>query len=221
MQKEVTIPTSWEGITIQKFVDYYRAAHAKDVDEFDKELHLLSILTGLDVSDIECLALSDIKMLIEKTSFVKQLDIKDNLPGKFICKGKWFKVNYEVNKLSGGQYIDLMDFCKDDAKIMENLHFIIATITTPLTLFFFEEKYDHITNRKRRTELYNESFKNRAELFRRHLPVSIAYPLALFFYAVWEKLLPSIEDCLKGELKGMGISLAEGTSESGGDGTTF
>ena len=54
---KVSIPKSWASITIEQFPVIYDIIKDKDIEPIDKEVRLISILTGLSVAEIEAIEL--------------------------------------------------------------------------------------------------------------------------------------------------------------------
>jgi hypothetical protein len=95
-------------------------------------------------------------------------------------KGKRFRLLLNVSVLTGGQYIDLMTFLKNPEAINQNIHNVLAVIASPLKLGLFKTKYDG----KKQAE--------RAKFFHDNMPVSIAYPILVFFCNLSSHLTPAI-----------------------------
>jgi hypothetical protein len=70
----VTIPKSWTSITIDQFPLIYDIIKDNDIEPIDKEIRLISIITGLPVSTIENIELGQLRELIKKVRFIFKME---------------------------------------------------------------------------------------------------------------------------------------------------
>lgn len=185
------LPSSWKEITIKNFVEAYDILLDTNYDIIDKNLHLLSALSGQPFSYYETLPLVKLKQAISQVQFMNDLkSIDTRLPLSFIIGKTVYDVVHDPSKLSGGQYIDLMNIlsqCSTQKEINEHIHDLLAVICVPRRFIFFKGKYD------------GAQHKEVAELFYHKLTMNVAYPVALFFCKLWEHLTPTIKTYLESE----------------------
>jgi hypothetical protein len=95
----VSIPSSWHSIKIDQFPLIYDIINDKDIEPIDKEVRLISILTGLDVATIEQIEIGHLRELIKKVRFIFKLEFPK--PVEWFTHGgyKW-NVNYDITKIS-------------------------------------------------------------------------------------------------------------------------
>lgn len=175
------VPNSWRDITIGRFIAAYDVLTAEHESELDKEVAFCAAITGVTEDIIYALPIDEFKEISKQLSFVSNLEtIGTKFPKWFCIGGMIYRPVRDLRKLTGGQYIDLMTFVKgDDKRLIHNLHLIMATVCRPL----FRRKYKGETHAKT------------AAIFKEQMSVAIAYPVALFFCAVWLNSMPAILDC--------------------------
>jgi len=175
---------NWSEVT----VGMYQALMLIDKSQqaIEQEIQLLSILSGREAWVYECLPINELKDKIAKTSFLGQLPTGNGpIPKTLKFADKKYSVNLKINDLSGGQYIDLMTLTKDSAKITERLHEILAIFIHPMErkyFMWFPIPYSGLKHREV------------ADDIKKHLPMSIAYPIALFFCLLYENSISGIQD---------------------------
>lgn len=174
------LPYSWRQVTIAQYLIIHDVIRDETLDWVDKNIRILSALTGLTAEQLEAYPMEDIKRAVQRIAFLFEPDkIPKLLPKYFFLKGRLYRVRYEVNKLTAGQYIDIAAFTKDADSVLDNLHSIMAVIARPVFT-----AYD------------GANVPARAKLFYDHLPMSVIYPVALFFCNLLRSLTPAIEDYL-------------------------
>lgn len=189
------LPKSWNDITIKNFVESYDILLDNTYDIIEKNLYLLSVLSGEPVSYFESLPISKLKEAVARVQFLNDLkSINTKLPVTFNLGNRIFDVTHDPRKLIGGQYIDLMNIlsqCHSQKDINDQMHNLLAVICVPRRGLVFKGRY----NGSRHKEV--------ADLFYARLTMNIAYPVALFFCNLWEYLMPAIKTCLEEERNGM------------------
>jgi len=179
---KVTIPKSWDSITIEKFPIIYDLLNDSNLDKIDKEIRILSVLSDLPVHEIEKISLESLKELIKAVNFIFTM----NFPKpKEVFKHNdiWWHVNYDITKLSAGDFISLSNFTKDEDTIVQNLTEIASIFIKPYKRKWFKfkpieiETIEHIKTMK----------------------VGIVYPLCVFFCNLIVNLRPDIETYLEKE----------------------
>lgn len=177
------MPESWKEITISQFQKIYPIIKSDDYDStIDKYLDIAAILCSRSISDIPITEINKLSFLLNIEAIPKQR------PAYVQHKGKLYKPIYDISKLSGGQYIDLSTYTSDADTLIKNLHYVIAIMCEERSLFVFKKKYTP-DNVKRRAEIFKE------------LPISIAYPMAVFFCTYSDNLTHSISGYLKRVVK--------------------
>lgn len=170
---KVTLPKSWEKVTVGQFIEISQAK-TKNLDEYELVIELLSILSGVDRPTLERVELATINKLYSVLSFMEDQNFPDKLQDIIEINGTVYKCDFNIKKITAGQYIDLKHLIKDPKHIIDNLHLILAVFYIPEG-----KKY----NDKNIIEVADD-FLN--------MPITVAYPAAVFFwnlYRAWIKII--------------------------------
>jgi hypothetical protein len=179
---KLRIPTKLNEVTIGTFIKIAKLEASEDPEQIlDRNIKILSLLTGEGEDVFLELTASQLAELVGKITFLNELP-EPKAINQIKVNGKLYQANLLISELTAGQYIDLSEFIKNP---INNLHKIMATLYLPA-----HKKW----HGKLVVEKYNgKTQKERADEFYRYMPVSVAYPAALFFYQVSKDLTTNIE----------------------------
>ena len=185
------LPTSWKEISLKTYCSLDKIFKDNTLNATEKDVEILSLLSDKPRSEILKLPFNTRHELLRKIGFLNNLDsikpIKSSKRIRFFIKGKRFEIKLNATELTGGQYIDLMTFLKEPEATNQNIHSIIAVLTQPLKWGLFRTKYD------------GKDHAARAALFYENIPVSVAYPILVFFCNLSEHLTVAMQAYLKTE----------------------
>ena len=179
---KLRIPTKLEDVTIGTFIKIAKLEASNDPEAIlDRNIKILSLLTGEPEDTFLELTASQLSELVGKIAFLNELPEAKAI-NQIKINGNLYQANLLINELTAGQYIDLSEFIKNP---INNLHKIMATLYLPAKKTWYGklvvEKYNGRTQKERSDEFY------------RYMPISVAYPAALFFYQVSKDLTTNIE----------------------------
>ena len=183
----ITIPTTWFDVSIESFPLIYDIIRDKDIDPIDREIRILSILSGLPVSEIEKISIDKLKELIKEVNFIVQMEFPKHQE-TFKHNGYRWVVNYDVSKLSAGDFISMSKLTESEEMIIQNLPQLVAMFVKPYKFKWFKFKEIEMEYSQRLNHIKTMS-------------VGIVYPLCVFFCKVIENLYPTIEDYLVNQMK--------------------
>lgn len=211
----VKIPTSLDEVTIGTFIKISQLTKPADMDDIEwgvtRICKILALLTGEQEKVFWNVSAEQIKDLTKKIAFIDNVEpIKP--PDIIKIGGRRFKANTLVNELSAAQFIDLNEFIKQP---VANLHKVMATLYLPTKKRWFKEEVEPYDGTKH---------PDRATLFYREMPVSVALGVSLFFYQVCNGFNSDIQTSLLKQAETqiaelIGIlreQLAVSTSDGGG-----
>lgn len=149
------------------------------------------MLTGKKREDIRELTIPDFHKLVKKMSFLNEPLPKELKKRRFLVGGKWYEFKIDAKKMLFGEYISVMEIMQkagnsEDA-LFNNLHQILTVICRPVYKTMFGYKDVKVDG-----ELIRETSKN----FYNNMPITIAYPIAVFF---WERS-PILTETIKTSL---------------------
>lgn len=174
------IPTKWSDLTVGDFIKIMPVLNSTEYDNnIEKLIDVAAILSGgLNQSISE----------ISKLNFLSDLSsLETKVPKYFYFKGKFYKPVTNFRSIIGGQYIDLSSYCKEQEKIMQNIHYLSAIVCDEVNWFGFRKKYE------------GEKLNAKAELFK-ELPVTVIYPVAVFFCNNLMSLTDATQTYLEAEI---------------------
>lgn len=159
-------------MNIAKYQALYNAIKLGGDNEIRTAYNVLSVLTGKPISEYRRMKWSDFVKEQEGMTIPDITSFPDAWVKAFNCHGERFYVQQYVTDWSTEQFISMSSLTKEKDSIVDNLHFILATLC-------YKEKDEDISM----TE-----FNRRAELFKEHLDVDVAYPIGFFFALLSAKL---------------------------------
>jgi len=194
---EITIPTKWEDVTIGNYINLRPVLNSK-LNPIERVVNILAVLTGQKRDVIKNISLDQFKSIKKKMGFL-ETELPNKLKDKrFNIGGQWYEFKVDAKKLLFGEYINSMEIlqnAKDDEEaIFNNLHHILTTICRPVKKTLFGWK--HI-------EVDSEILRKTADNFLNNMPMTIAYPIGVFFYNHSEDLTKAIKTCLMEEAEKM------------------
>mgnify|MGYP003343157671 CR=1 FL=1 len=138
---------NWSNITLEQYQEII-AISETDFPDFNKEMELICYLKKISKTDILGLDIEDFKKHSKDLDFLK-VPYEGNMKTSFTINGVEYVVNWEMQKRTAGQFIDLSELTKKQDDINYNLHKILAVICIPKG-----SKYDgNITEDRKSTRL--------------------------------------------------------------------
>ena len=185
---DVTIPTSWKDINIDTYIKLVPVLETEQED-ITRIINILCVLTGKKREQIREIQLADYHKLIKKMAFLFT-EIPTKLESKRIkIEGNHYEFKLQAENLLFGEYINAMETLnsKNENVVIENLDKILASICRPV-----EKKFGKWKEKKMTSKLLQETIK----VFREHMSIQEAYPIAVFFCRHSKTLMTNIQTSL-------------------------
>ena len=180
------LPHNWNEITIGQFIDLLPSNY-KGLNDVEQLIYTLAVVTQSTKDEVRKLSIRDAKEYSSKLSFLNELP-KGRVKLKFKLKGKGYIVEPDASKSSAGTYMSTMHIFQglqnDEEHINKNLHIILAQVIKPTKWSW--KKFKRIQ--------VDVDIMELAKLLYEELPVSIAYPIIVFFCKLSKLLTPVIND---------------------------
>lgn len=187
-ENTINIKSSWNDITIKDFIQIQQIKNS-EIDEIDKEFEILSILTGKQISELEQLPILEWKQLKQNFNFLfTEIPKTDKFPDTLNINGINYKVIKNIPELKAGQGIDLINYTKDNTKIIQNLHKICSVVLLPKNKRGIVEKYGQTS--------FDITQKNLYE----NMKIIDALSIGFFFITLYNCLLEITKDYLNQEI---------------------
>ena len=190
---ELKIPTSWEDITLGQYIELRPILQTKE-DDIKRVINILCVLTGKKREEIRNVTIPDFHKLVKKMSFLNDPLPKQLNKRRFLIGGKWYEFKLDAKKMLFGEYISVMEILQksgdNEDLLFNNLHKILTVICRPVykTLFGFKS-----------VDIDGDLIRETANNFYNNMPITIAYPIGVFFYQRYPTLTETIKTSLMEE----------------------
>jgi hypothetical protein len=168
---------------IKQFQELYFISQSQTVD-FDKSIKMVGAITGRTPDQVDKMPMRKFTNLCKRINLQFQIfgkDLMKQQPRKFVfVKGRLYRLEYELNRINAGKYVEALAFSKD---VINNLHKLMATIATPVKLKGFK------------LVPYEREHSKIAADFE-HLNFATAYHSAVFFYTFYKTSMEIIQPYL-------------------------
>lgn len=189
------LPKSWEEVPLKHYIEISEISFV-DMDEIDKAVKILSILSGEPEENIIELSVQEIANYTKQVAFVYVEHKGKGVPTSVKLKGKRYHINNGIRLLSGAEYIDFTSLVKDKKDIAINLPQILAIFMKPINWYGGNKKGCY---RKNPEGNYVQTLQSRINTARdcQDLPSNIAMELAGFFLKSYESSMRATQNYLR------------------------
>ena len=166
---------NWNKITIYQLQEIHSC---RDMSHIEKTMNTLAIVNDWTMDKVESMTIDELTTELKKLQFLNTLP---NQPVQFMFKhrGRYFRLAKTTNEICGHHFIELQQVFNGD--MIESLHKIMALLSYEVDFF----------GRTKKVTDAQANYQEKCELFL-SLPVTYAYSYAVFFSAVYPKLLETI-----------------------------
>ena len=163
LHRTKTKKMSYKNISILKFQQLVNCLN--DDNDFTIWKNRISILEDMDINVIEKMKVTDFKKIVAKYKWINEEQMPTDWVKEFTINDEKFIVQLESSTWNVEQFISLSTLTKNKDEIVNNIHNILAVLCK--------------SNEDNSITEYNR----KAELFLNNLPITTAYPIALFYAA--------------------------------------
>lgn len=156
------------------------------MSHIEKTMNTLAIVNDWSMDKVESMPIDELTRELKKLEFLNTLP---NQPVQFMFKhgGRYFRLSKTTNEICGHHFIELQQVFNGD--MIESLHKVMALLAYEVDFF----------GKTKKVKDAQAHYQDKCELFL-SLPVTYAYSYAVFFSAVYPKLLETILTYLKEEM---------------------
>jgi hypothetical protein len=188
---ELTLKTSWDGITIKDYMNYKCILDDRNISDFEKQLEILALLLNVDRKEMNDWPANQVTPLFEKMKFLSQQPTAPIEP-YYDINGRKFELIMDVTKITAGQFIDLSHYTKDSELIIDNIHLICATLLLPISPYKGKkipkaDKYD------------SSKIEEISEFLYQHMPIQEAIGISNFFTFLYNVFIEITKRYLEAE----------------------
>jgi len=178
---KITIPTSWEGVTLREYQAYQllmkeaegnlKESTNPDVTNFETECAIISLFSGEDMDEILSFNQGTHNRLYNQLGFL-QTPIISKVQTRYTLNGRKYYFEKNSDKINGGQWITLQHFLKDDVEM--NFHNLLACFAYKVDKWrWWKHDYDPKQHEAVAIDMLD-------------LPMTVVKPLTDFFLHRWE-----------------------------------
>lgn len=120
MTNNIQMKTSWESINFNEFEQLIQIAEA-NIPEHYKTSHLISILTGLSIEEIEDLPITVYTKLASHLSFMNETPKEVKHKTEYEVNGRVYEVHAEVDKICTAQFLDYTTYMREEQPSLRKL----------------------------------------------------------------------------------------------------
>jgi hypothetical protein len=174
-EDNMKIIDNYRDLPIGKYLEICEIDRREDLEDINKQVSIIAILSGMDEEDIYNLPIEEYRELAIKAEFLKTPYDGEILTAKrYGLNGMVLEPVTDFRKITTAQYIDFQTFAKD---VERNIVEVVSTMLIPVGKKYNQD-YDVV-------ELQNA--------LRQHLSVADAISLFAFFFVQYTQ---SIKDSL-------------------------
>ena len=171
--------TSYKEMTLQMYEHLSKLAES-DTDDIEKQIQMVSVLTGKSVKEVEDLPISVYHDLAKKTVFLMREPAVEQIKSNTVkINERVYVITNDVTKITTAQYIDFQEYMKQG----KNLANVLSTLLVP------------------KGEKYGDADFLEVKKDIERLPICTALGLYAFFLRRFAKLIGNMLHCSMSALK--------------------
>jgi hypothetical protein len=146
---------NWNKITVRQYQDIFPIIADDNLSDLDKLVKVISILTGYNEEFIDSWPIDK----LNEYRHLFEFDFKKEARKRVKVNGKYYRFNWEVNKLKAARYIEAKTFVGEG--LFQNLHRLMASCVIPqrkVGFLYFDKKYNAAHHDKYATDLLDAPF---------------------------------------------------------------
>lgn len=117
---QIKIKKSWDAITWNEYEQIEQIINA-DIPSDYKAVHLVAVLTGLDIETIESLPISQFQKFIPALEFLQTEPETHKHQFEYTLNGRKYVFRGKLDEITTAQYIDYRTYMQDEQKDVINL----------------------------------------------------------------------------------------------------
>jgi hypothetical protein len=146
---------NWNKITVRQYQDIFPIIADDNLSDLDKLVKVISILTGYNEDFIDSWPIDK----LNEYRHLFEFDFKKEARKRVKVNGRYYRFNWEVNKLKAARYIEAKTFVGEG--LFQNLHRLMASCVIPqrkVGFLYFDKKYNAAHHDKYATDLLDAPF---------------------------------------------------------------
>jgi hypothetical protein len=143
---------TWNDLTVGQYQRLYPII----TSDLSDEKKLQQIVFDLEGKD--CTA-ADLERKMGEYAFLSQMDIKPKPMNLFNVNNRWYRFNYDIDKMPAARYVEIKTFMGGD--FVNNMHMIMASAVVPIKRKWFgfaDAKYEAMNHRFYAKDMQDANF---------------------------------------------------------------
>lgn len=112
---KVTMKSSWDSITWNEYEQIEQILNSNIPSDY-KAVHLVSVLTGLTIEQIEQLPISEFQRFVPVLEFLQKEPQKHSHKFEYTVNGRQYSFKGKLDEITTAQYIDYRTYMNDENK---------------------------------------------------------------------------------------------------------
>lgn len=137
---QITVPSKWEDVTVKQFDELLAASQDKDLTIAEREIKIISILTGLSIQDVLNLDAPSFQSISNKLNFLNTKPSKVMPKDKITLNEKEYHVDLYPKNFTAGQFLDYKYIAGEE--IDKKTARLIACFLYPVGAHYNDGSYD-------------------------------------------------------------------------------
>lgn len=176
--------TTYDNLTVRQYQEIV-AIQTSGMEEEDKIIQSMCVLTGISESEVEELTLPEFNKIGRELAFIFSKDIPEHKPPKYLrIGGKLHGITYNPKRLSYYQFSDIQAWITQNT--IANMHKIVASLTYPVKRYGFL----HV-NGKNEVSKHPEISEAVLDCLYKDV-----HAVCVFFSLLWNNSIKALADCL-------------------------
>ena len=146
---------NWNQITVRQYQEMLPIIENESFTDLDKLVKVICVLTGKREDEVDSWSLEK----INEYKHLFEFDFKKEAKRRIKVNGKYYRVNWQIEKLPAARYIEAKTYTGDG--MFKNLHRLMASCVIPqkkILFFYFDKKYNAADHEKYSTDLLDAPF---------------------------------------------------------------
>jgi hypothetical protein len=146
---------NWNKITVRQYQDLLPIITDENLTDLDKLVKVISLITGKSEDVIDSWPIDS----LNEYKYLFEFDFKKEAKKRVKVNGRYYRFNWQVNKLKAARYIEAKTFVQGG--LFQNLHKIMASCVIPerrIMGLYFDKKYNAADHDKYATDLLDAPF---------------------------------------------------------------
>lgn len=202
-EKTIKIKTSWSDVTIQDYMDIVNIMSSTVLQDVDKFVNVISILSGEDTETISEIPIPVYNQLLNKIDFINEQVVPNKKFRPLMnLNGLDYFINLEIGKMKTWQYIDIITLSSDEsAELMDNLHKILARFIYPVRV------KKNILGVRKQEPITGFEVEDVEDIILKHMKITDALAVFDFFLNSFMRIIDHTKTSLMLEMKKMRLRM--------------